>query len=63
MELDKKTKKELAEKMKYEVAEELGLLDKVKKEGWKGLTAREAGQIGGVVARKNKEIKNKAKNK
>ncbi len=59
MDVDKKAKKAMAEKMKYEVAEELGLLDKVKKDGWKGLTTRETGQIGGIVARKNKEMKKK----
>ena len=29
------------EKMKYEVAEELGLLDRVLAEGWKSLTSKE----------------------
>ena len=28
------------EKMKYEIAEELGLLDRVLAEGWKGLTSK-----------------------
>jgi len=36
--------------MKYEIAEELGLLDKVKEGGWKNLTARESGRIGGIMA-------------
>lgn len=35
------------EKMKYEVAEELGLLDKVLAEGWKSLSSKETGRIGG----------------
>lgn len=43
------------EKLKYEVAEELGLLDKVLTEGWKGLTAKETGKIGGIITRKKKE--------
>ena len=34
------------EKMKYEVAEELGLLDKVLEYGWKSLTSKETGRIG-----------------
>ena len=33
------------EKMKYEVAEELGLLDKVLAEGWKSLSSKETGRI------------------
>ena len=37
------------EKLKYEVAEELGLLDKVMAEGWKSLTSKETGRIGGLV--------------
>lgn len=44
------------EKMKYEVAEELGLLDKVKTEGWKSLSSKETGRIGGLVTKKRREI-------
>ena len=36
--------------MKYEIAEELGLLDKVREKGWKSLTAKESGRIGGILA-------------
>ena len=32
------------EKMKYEIAEELGLLDKVMEQGWKSLSSKETGQ-------------------
>lgn len=35
--------------MKYEVAEELGLLEKVERCGWRGLTSRESGRIGGIM--------------
>lgn len=35
--------------MKYEIAEELGLIDKVKNLGWGGLTAKETGRIGGLL--------------
>ena len=34
------------EKLKYEVAEELGLLDRVLSQGWKSLTSKETGRIG-----------------
>ena len=42
------------EKMKYEIAEELGLLDRVKKDGWKSLTAKETGRIGGLMNKRRK---------
>ena len=37
------------EKMKYEIADELGLLDRVLNDGWRSLTAKETGRIGGPV--------------
>jgi hypothetical protein len=37
------------DKMKYEIAEELGLLDRVVNNGWKSLTAKETGRIGGII--------------
>ena len=43
------------EKMKYEVAEELGLLDRVLSEGWKSLTSKKTGRIGGIVTKKKRE--------
>lgn len=43
------------EKLKYEVAKELGLFDKVLKDGWKSLSAKETGKIGGIVARRRKK--------
>jgi hypothetical protein len=45
--------------MKYEIADELGLLDKVRANGWKSLTAKESGRIGGILAgRKKKKVQN-----
>jgi len=38
------------EKLKYEIAREQGLLEKLLQVGWGGLTASEAGRIGGLVA-------------
>jgi len=46
------------ERLKFEVTEELGLLDKVEQLGWKGLTARETGRIGGRMNQKKKEKRN-----
>lgn len=42
------------EKMKYEIADELGLLDRIMKDGWKSLSSKETGRIGGILARKRK---------
>ena len=45
------------ERMKYEIAEELGLLDKVKEGGWKSLTSKETGRIGGLMTKRKREQK------
>ena len=39
------------ERKKYEMARELGLLDKVRQVGWAGLSAKETGRIGGRMSR------------
>ena len=51
------TKLEPEEKLKYEIAEELGLLDRVMQDGWKSLTSKETGRIGGMVTGRRREIK------
>ena len=43
------SKIEPEEKMKYEIAEELGLLDRVLESGWKSLSSKETGRIGGLL--------------
>ncbi|NLW25418.1 MAG: small, acid-soluble spore protein, alpha/beta type [Clostridia bacterium] len=43
--------------LKLEIAEELGLMPKVKAGGWGELTAVESGKIGGIMTRKMKEYK------
>jgi len=48
------------EALKLEVAAELGLLEKVKQFGWKGLTAKETGKIGGVMTKYKKQMKQKS---
>lgn len=58
-ELTEAQKRDIA--LKYEIAEELGLLDKVEQVGWKGLTAKESGRIGGIMGKKKKETAAKAK--
>ncbi len=43
------------EKMKYEIAGELGLLDRVLRDGWSSLSARETGRIGGMLRQRNQK--------
>ncbi len=50
----------LEEEMKYEIANELGYLDKVIATGWKSLTAKESGRIGGIITKRKREEKNKS---
>ena len=40
------------EKRKYEAAERLGLMPRLKAYGWPGLSAKEAGRIGGAIRRR-----------
>ena len=42
--------------LKFEVASELGLAEKVMKFGWKSLSAKETGKIGGLVSKRKKAI-------
>lgn len=44
------------EQLKYEIAEELGLMDKVLESGWKSLSAKETGRIGGLMTKRKKEL-------
>lgn len=41
--------------LKFELAEEMGLLEKVKREGWGGLSAAESGRLGGMMTRRRIE--------
>ena len=45
------------DQLKYEIAEELGLLEQVREHGWKSLSARETGRIGGLMTKKKRERK------
>ena len=44
------------ERRKYEIARELGLLDRVRAVGWAGLSAKETGRIGGLMGRENRAV-------
>ena len=43
--------------LKYQAAQELGLTERLLRVGWSGLSARETGQIGGIVRRMKKQRK------
>ena len=40
------------DEFKYEVADELGLLEKIKSQGWGDMTTREVGRVGGQMVRR-----------
>lgn len=42
--------------LKFEIASELGLAEKVLKFGWKSLSAKETGKIGGLVSKRKKSL-------
>lgn len=46
------------EKLKYEIAGELGLLDRVLAEGWSSLSAKETGRVGGILRQRRANQKN-----
>lgn len=48
------------ESLKFEIAQELGLLDKVMENGWRSLSAKETGRIGGLLGKRKKALKQEA---
>ena len=46
--------------LKYEIADEIGLGDKILKGGWKSLTSKESGRIGGLMTKRKRELKREA---
>ena len=57
-----KKKNDEIEKMKYEIAEELGLLDKVLEGGWRSLTSKETGRIGRLITKKRRALQKTEEN-
>lgn len=49
------------ERIKLEIAEEIGIYDKVMSEGWRALSAKESGRIGGLLARRRRAEKSMEK--
>ena len=45
------------EQEKWEIALELGLFDKVVDSGWRSLTAKESGKIGGILSSRKGKAK------
>ena len=43
------------DQLKFEIAQELGLDSKVMESGWRSLTAKESGRIGGILAHMDQE--------
>lgn len=48
------------DQLKFEIAQELGLDSKVLEGGWKSLTAKESGRIGGLITKRKREMKQEA---
>lgn len=44
-----------SERLKYQVARELGLLEKLLQVGWAGLSTAESGRIGGLVGARRRQ--------
>ena len=48
------------DQLKFEIAQELGLDEKVLQKGWKSLTSKESGRIGGMITKRKRELKKEA---
>lgn len=48
------------EMTKYEIAKELGLIDRVVEKGWGSLTSKETGKIGGIMTKRKNQTKKEA---
>lgn len=48
------------EQLKFEIAEELGLGDRVIKDGWRSLTSKESGRIGGLMTKRKRQMQKEA---
>ncbi len=49
------------EELKLEIAAEIGVYDKVLSDGWRSLTAKESGRIGGMMTRRKKAAEKAAR--
>ena len=46
------------EHLRFEIAQELGISDKIIAGGWGALSAQESGRIGGIIASRNRQKNN-----
>ncbi len=51
------------EELKLEIAAEIGVYDKVLSGGWRVLSAKESGRIGGLLSRRKRMMQNEDKAK
>ena len=51
------------DQLKFEIAQELGLDAKVMEGGWRSLTAKESGKIGGLITKRKRELKKGYRNR
>lgn len=57
MAFNQENREELLRQIKMEIVAELGLLEKVEKVGWSGLSAAESGRVGGLMTQRLKHLK------
>jgi hypothetical protein len=43
--------------MKLEIAKELGFEERILRDGWKSLSSKESGKIGGLMTKRKREMK------
>lgn len=48
------------EQLKLEIAAEIGVFEKVMESGWRSLSAKESGRIGGLITRRKRELREEA---
>lgn len=53
----RKKRNDLVEDLKMEIASELGLIEQIKDKGWKFLSPKLLGKIGGKVSKRLKKLK------
>ncbi|WZL74480.1 small, acid-soluble spore protein, alpha/beta type [Clostridiaceae bacterium 35-E11] len=57
----KKKIETIEDQWKYEIAEQLGLAEKVEQFGWGSLTAKETGRIGGLITVRKRQLQKNTK--
>ena len=58
--LENMTQEEL---LKFEIAEELGLKERVLSGGWRALTSKESGRIGGLMTKRKRQMREESMKK